>query len=217
MVMSPVVIIGKVVYDATTATPPLRPMSDTNITDFAFRVTFDLTSDENVWSGLAGAVPFSLVRTGFDQMAVQRFMAARTLRDAKRIALAGPLFVLLFFFVADCAGIAIIYWFRDCDPLLRGDIESYDQERASSYFCVELCALLLTACGSSGAKAWSSSLVEDPADEGSNLRHSAWGDSEVDWSKWVKVAELRYVRPLSPAAMLNPMVYGADLRQMCRS
>nr|XP_054933939.1 putative sodium-dependent multivitamin transporter [Dermacentor andersoni] len=90
-------------------------------------VTLDLTSDENVWSGLAGAVPFSLVRTGFDQMAVQRFMAARTLRDAKRIAVAGPLFVLLFFFVADCAGIAIIYWFRDCDPLLRGAIKSYDQ------------------------------------------------------------------------------------------
>ncbi|XP_070382666.1 sodium/iodide cotransporter-like [Dermacentor albipictus] len=127
MVMSPIVIIGKVVYDATTATPPLRPMSDTNITDFAFRVTLDLTSDENVWSGLAGAVPFCLVRTGFDQMAVQRFMAARTLRDAKRIALAGPLFVLFFFIVADCGGIAIIYWFRDCDPLLRGAIKSYDQ------------------------------------------------------------------------------------------
>nr|XP_050046800.2 sodium/iodide cotransporter-like [Dermacentor andersoni] len=127
MVMSPIVIIGKVLYDSTIATPPLRPISDINITDLAFRVTLDLTNEENVWSGLAGAVPFSLVRTGFDQMAVQRFMAARTLRDAKRIALAGPLFVLVFFFLGDCTGIAMIYWFRDCDPLLRGAIQSYDQ------------------------------------------------------------------------------------------
>ncbi|KAK8779770.1 hypothetical protein V5799_018889 [Amblyomma americanum] len=102
-------------------------MTDANLTDFWFRTSFDATNDENFWSGMAGALAFSFVRTGFDQMAVQRFMAARTLREAKGIAIAGPLFVFVFFFLGDCTGIAIIYWFRDCDPVLRGSITSYDQ------------------------------------------------------------------------------------------
>ncbi|KAL1418003.1 hypothetical protein MTO96_005989 [Rhipicephalus appendiculatus] len=127
MFLSPIVIIAKVLYDSSSVAPPLRPMSNANITDFAFRVNFDITTDENLWSGLAGALPFSLVRTGLDQMAVQRFMAARTLRDAKRIALAGPLLVLFFFFLGECTAVAIMYWFRDCDPVMRGAIKSYDE------------------------------------------------------------------------------------------
>ncbi|XP_075532309.1 sodium/iodide cotransporter-like isoform X2 [Dermacentor variabilis] len=127
MFLSPIVIIAKVLYDSSNVTPPLRPMSDANITDFAFRMNLDITTDENFWSGMAGALPFCLVRTGLDQMAVQRFMAARTLRDAKRIALAGPLLVLLFFVLGECTAIAIMYWFRDCDPLIRGIIKSYDE------------------------------------------------------------------------------------------
>ncbi|XP_037582048.1 sodium/iodide cotransporter-like [Dermacentor silvarum] len=127
MFLSPIVIIAKVLYDSLSVTPPLRPMSNANITDFAFRMNFDITTDENFWSGMAGALPFSLVRTGLDQMAVQRFMAARTLRDAKRIALAGPLLVLFFFFLGECTAIVIMYWFRDCDPVLRGAIKSYDE------------------------------------------------------------------------------------------
>ncbi|KAL3199993.1 hypothetical protein MRX96_013385 [Rhipicephalus microplus] len=103
MFFSPIVIIIKVLYDANTVTPPLRPMSDVNVTEMAFRLTFDITNDENLWSGFAGALPFGFVRTGFDQMVVQRFMAARTIRQAKVIALA------------------------DCDPVLRGAIKSYDQ------------------------------------------------------------------------------------------
>ncbi|XP_077492211.1 sodium-coupled monocarboxylate transporter 1-like [Amblyomma americanum] len=127
MVLSPLVIISKVIYDSNFVSPPLRPMTDANLTDFWFRTSFDATNDENFWSGMAGALAFSFVRTGFDQMAVQRFMAARTLREAKGIAIAGPLFVFVFFFLGDCTGIAIIYWFRDCDPVLRGSITSYDQ------------------------------------------------------------------------------------------
>ncbi|KAH8030739.1 hypothetical protein HPB51_011539 [Rhipicephalus microplus] len=127
MFLSPIVIIAKVLYDSSSVTPTLRPMSDANITDFAFRVNFDITTDENLWSGLAGALPFSLVRTGLDQMAVQRFMAARTLRDAKRIAVAGPLLVLFFFFLGECTAVAIMYWYRDCDPVMRGVIDSYDE------------------------------------------------------------------------------------------
>ncbi|KAL1417998.1 hypothetical protein MTO96_005985 [Rhipicephalus appendiculatus] len=127
MFFSPIVIIAKVLYDANTVTPPLRPMSDANVTEFAFRLTFDVTNDENLWSGIAGALPFGFVRTGFDQMVVQRFMAARTIRQAKVIALAGPIFVLVYFIIGELTGVSIIYWFRDCDPVLRGAIKSYDQ------------------------------------------------------------------------------------------
>ncbi|KAH8030737.1 hypothetical protein HPB51_011537 [Rhipicephalus microplus] len=115
MFFSPIVIIIKVLYDANTVTPPLRPMSDVNVTEMAFRLTFDITNDENLWSGFAGALPFGFVRTGFDQMVVQR------------IALAGPIFVLVYFIIGELTGVSIIYWFRDCDPVLHGAIKSYDQ------------------------------------------------------------------------------------------
>ncbi|KAL1447473.1 hypothetical protein MTO96_044277 [Rhipicephalus appendiculatus] len=37
-----------------------------------------------MWTALVACIPHSLVRLGCDQMAVQRFMAARTAREAKR-------------------------------------------------------------------------------------------------------------------------------------
>ncbi|KAK8759349.1 hypothetical protein V5799_003017 [Amblyomma americanum] len=60
-------------------------------------------------------------------MSVQRFMAARSLRAAKRTTVAGSHFILFFFLMAVFAGVAIIYWYRDCDPLVKGVIKSYDQ------------------------------------------------------------------------------------------
>ncbi|XP_070379545.1 sodium/iodide cotransporter-like isoform X2 [Dermacentor albipictus] len=127
MLASPAIIIGKVIYDSGSASPPLRPMSDLNVTEYILRTNVDLTSDENVWTALAGALPYSLARTGFDQMAVQRFMAARTLREAKRIVITGALFVLSFFALAAFGALAIVYWYRDCDPVLAGVIRSFDQ------------------------------------------------------------------------------------------
>nr|XP_037286776.1 putative sodium-dependent multivitamin transporter isoform X1 [Rhipicephalus microplus] len=60
-------------------------------------------------------------------MVVQRFMAARSEHDAKRIAVVSSVFVVFFFFVIGVAGGTIIYWYRDCDPLLSGAIKNYDQ------------------------------------------------------------------------------------------
>lgn len=48
------------------------------------RANLDLTLDENIWSCFIGGLPYIFVRVGFDQMVVQRFMAARTVQDAKR-------------------------------------------------------------------------------------------------------------------------------------
>ncbi|KAK8776209.1 hypothetical protein V5799_030446 [Amblyomma americanum] len=102
-------------------------MSDFNATQYFLRGGFDVTTDDNTWTVLATCAPYALVRMAFDQMAVQRFMAARTLKEAKSIPIAGSLFLLLFFAVVAAAALAIIYWYRDCDPLLYGAITSYDQ------------------------------------------------------------------------------------------
>ncbi|KAL1480051.1 hypothetical protein MTO96_051361 [Rhipicephalus appendiculatus] len=65
MFLSPIVIMAKVLCDASWVTPPLRPVMDANSTDFAFRLSFDITNDENVWSGIAGGlavVPYYMMK-----------------------------------------------------------------------------------------------------------------------------------------------------------
>ncbi|XP_077491788.1 sodium-coupled monocarboxylate transporter 1-like [Amblyomma americanum] len=135
MLASPLIIIGKIIYDSGSVDPPLRPLSDFDVTHSMLRTEFDLTSDENVWSGLAGTLPFCLVRVGFDQMPVQRFMAAKTLRQARWVAVAGAACVLSFFALVILGAVAMLYWYRDCDPLLAGAITTYD--RIVPYFIKE--------------------------------------------------------------------------------
>ncbi|XP_077489859.1 putative sodium-dependent multivitamin transporter isoform X2 [Amblyomma americanum] len=127
MLASPLTIIGKVLYDRTGVSPPLRPISDINLTDVVLRANFDVSTDENILSAVIAALPYVLVRMGVDQMAVQRYMAARSLRDARRIVVGGVLSVVAFFIIVAVSSAAIIYWYRDCDPVLHGDIKSYDQ------------------------------------------------------------------------------------------
>ncbi|XP_075725211.1 putative sodium-dependent multivitamin transporter [Rhipicephalus microplus] len=127
MFLAPLTIIVKVLYDSSHVEPALRPMSDLNVTEYMFRVNLNLTLDENIWSCFIGGLPYIFVRVGFDQMVVQRFMAARSEHDAKRIAVVSSVFVVFFFFIIGVAGGTIIYWYRDCDPLLSGAIKNYDQ------------------------------------------------------------------------------------------
>ncbi|XP_070379719.1 putative sodium-dependent multivitamin transporter [Dermacentor albipictus] len=127
MFIAPLTIIAKVLYDSGRVDPPLRPMRDLNVTEYMFRSNLDMTLDENIWSCFIGGLPYIFVRVGLDQMVVQRFMAARTVQDAKRIAIVSSVFVVFFFFLVGVAGGTIIYWYRDCDPLLSGAIKSYDQ------------------------------------------------------------------------------------------
>ncbi|KAK8766893.1 hypothetical protein V5799_006331 [Amblyomma americanum] len=127
MLASPIVITGKIIYDSGSASPPLRPLNDFNFTNYMLRTNLDLASDENVWSSLVGGLPFSLVRTGFDQMAVQRFIAARTLRQAKWISVGGPAGFALFQILVGLGSVSLIYWYRDCDPLLAGAITTQDE------------------------------------------------------------------------------------------
>ncbi|XP_065280772.1 sodium-coupled monocarboxylate transporter 2-like [Dermacentor albipictus] len=127
MFLSPLTITAKVVYDSKYVTQPLRPISDMNVTEYMFRMNVDITSDDNFWTCLIGGLPYILVRMGFDQMVVQRYMAASNVRAAKIIAMAGAVFVLFFFLLVAIAAVCIIYWYRDCDPYVSGDISSYDQ------------------------------------------------------------------------------------------
>ncbi|XP_075726105.1 sodium/iodide cotransporter-like [Rhipicephalus microplus] len=90
-------------------------------------MNFDITSDDNFWSCLIGGLPYIMVRMGFDQMVVQRYMAARNLRSAKTIAITGAAFVLFFFLLIAIAAVYLIQWYRDCDPYVIGAISSYDQ------------------------------------------------------------------------------------------
>ncbi|KAL3211385.1 hypothetical protein MRX96_052054 [Rhipicephalus microplus] len=90
-------------------------------------MNLDITSDDNFWSCLIGGLPYIMVRMGFDQMVVQRYMAARNLRSAKTIAITGAAFVLFFFLLIAIAAVYLIQWYRDCDPYVIGEISSYDQ------------------------------------------------------------------------------------------
>ncbi|KAH8032833.1 hypothetical protein HPB51_003047 [Rhipicephalus microplus] len=45
-------------------------------------------------------------------------------------AVVGTLLVLFYYAVASSLGVALIYWFRDCDPMMTGAITSYDQGAA---------------------------------------------------------------------------------------
>ncbi|KAK8785379.1 hypothetical protein V5799_008258 [Amblyomma americanum] len=94
MFASPIVIIGKVIYDSSSASPPLRPLSDFNLTEYMFRIS------------VAGASSFA------------------------------------FFILLDAFGaLALIYWYRDCDPLLAGAIRSHDQ--GAAWTCLLICAVQL--------------------------------------------------------------------------
>ncbi|XP_077508495.1 putative sodium-dependent multivitamin transporter [Amblyomma americanum] len=127
MIASPVTIIAKVIYDSSGVSPPLRPMADFNVNQYLVGGHFVMSSDDNTWTVLAASAPYALLRASFDHMAVQRFMAARTLSDAQWIAAKGALYLALVFALIALAALALIYWYRDCDPLLYGAITSYDQ------------------------------------------------------------------------------------------
>ncbi|KAM7304201.1 sodium-coupled monocarboxylate transporter 1 [Ixodes scapularis] len=127
VLLAPITIITKVLYDSYYKDVRLRPLSDMNWKAFAFESSFDLTKEENVWACLFGLSTMYVYRGGIDQMIVQRYLAARNLKDAQRTAKVGTLLLFCYYATAACLGLVMVYWFRDCDPLLSGAITSYDQ------------------------------------------------------------------------------------------
>ncbi|XP_070384331.1 sodium-coupled monocarboxylate transporter 1-like isoform X6 [Dermacentor albipictus] len=127
VLLAPATIMIKIAYDAHMKDLTLRPFSDFAVKTFMFESSFDFTKDENVWACLIGLSTMYIYRGGVDQMIVQRFLASRNLKEAQRTAVVGTVLVLIYYGVASSLGVALIYWFRDCDPMLTGAIRSYDQ------------------------------------------------------------------------------------------
>ncbi|KAL1476563.1 hypothetical protein MTO96_018402 [Rhipicephalus appendiculatus] len=180
-----VYFVLSVVYDSSHVTPPLRPITDFNITEYMFRMNMDITSDDTFWSCLIGGLPYIVVRMGFDQMVVQRYMAARTLRAAKIIAVAGAAFVVLFFLLVTISAAYIIYWYRDCDPFVRGDISNYDQLFLSLYASASgpFAGLILLAISSPWV----------------NAKGAAWSSMAVCLLQlWHAVGKSFFTEPLAP-------------------
>ncbi|KAM7304195.1 putative sodium-dependent multivitamin transporter isoform X1 [Ixodes scapularis] len=59
--------------------------------------------------------------------AVQRYLAARTLKDARRTAWIGTAMISVYFIINMALGLVMTYWYRGCDPELSGEISTHDQ------------------------------------------------------------------------------------------
>lgn len=127
ILMAPVTVIAKVFYDSRNTDVVLRPLSDFNLREYAFRMNLDFTSDENFWSCFLGLLIHNLLRTGIDQSVVQRYMASRSLKDAKRTMCIGVFLNTFYMTIIGLMAMALIYWYRDCDPVLAGAIRKYDE------------------------------------------------------------------------------------------
>ncbi|KAH7934942.1 hypothetical protein HPB52_002434 [Rhipicephalus sanguineus] len=105
--------------------PVLYELRVTSI--FEVTTEFDFTTDETVWAAFLGAFPVQLMRVGLDQVIAQRFLAARSLKQARIVALGGVILLAYCYTLHTLTGLAMVYWYRDCDPVLSGSITRYDQ------------------------------------------------------------------------------------------
>ncbi|KAG0417809.1 hypothetical protein HPB47_005338 [Ixodes persulcatus] len=84
ILMAPITIVGKVIYDSYHRGINHHSDMQDNIEKYIWNSQLNFREDENVWAYLVGMLASSLYREGLDQTVVQRFLAARCLRDARR-------------------------------------------------------------------------------------------------------------------------------------
>ncbi|KAM7304175.1 sodium-coupled monocarboxylate transporter 2 [Ixodes scapularis] len=125
--LAPVTIIIKVIYDAHKESVKLEPLEKWDTRPYFLDISLDFTKDENVWACLVGLLGVHIYVMGLEQMTVQRYAAARSLKDAKRVALTAALVTSVFHLLRAITAFALIYWYRNCDPLTTGDIVTVDQ------------------------------------------------------------------------------------------
>ncbi|CAN8001815.1 unnamed protein product, partial [Ixodes hexagonus] len=123
----PIVIIGMFVYDVASNSTHLRQMTNYDVRKYIFNTNFNFTDDETVWACLFGLISTSFYRTYLDQMVAQRYLAAKTLADAKRITHLGALLTNFSYILFGMMSAILIYWYKDCDPILIGAISRPDQ------------------------------------------------------------------------------------------
>ncbi|CAN8021582.1 unnamed protein product [Ixodes persulcatus] len=128
ILVCPLTILIKIAYDSTFQEGlNLRPITDINLKPYLFEASFDLTNDENVWANLIGLIAGHTYRMGMDQMVIQRYAAARSVADAQRTVLISTLLLVTSFFFLGSVAMALVFWYRDCDPLLSGAIRKIEQ------------------------------------------------------------------------------------------
>ncbi|XP_077561122.1 sodium-coupled monocarboxylate transporter 2-like isoform X2 [Haemaphysalis longicornis] len=127
ILIAPLTVIAKIAVESSSHTSTIQPLEDFKIKDYIANFSFDLTNDETVWSCFFGASAIAVYRLCFDQVLVQRQLACRTLKEAKRATLTGTFVLLGVQALLTAMGFALVIWFRGCDPGLLGDINSIEQ------------------------------------------------------------------------------------------
>ncbi|CAN7989810.1 unnamed protein product [Ixodes pacificus] len=125
--VAPATIIIKVVVDSYGGTKKLTPLSELNTSVYFLDTSLDFTKDENLWACLIAIVGFHLYFLCLEQMLVQRSMSCRSLKEAQRTSYSGILLMVFFHILRSFTALALIYWYRNCDPLLTGEITKVDQ------------------------------------------------------------------------------------------
>ncbi|XP_037570538.2 sodium-coupled monocarboxylate transporter 2-like [Dermacentor silvarum] len=127
MLFAPATVIAKVIIDMNASYGTFQPVTDFDLRAFVGNFTLDFSHDETVWAAFFGSVATAIYRVGLDQAVVQRCMASRTLAEAQRMIQVGTFLLVTAYAVQLSMSLAIIFWFRGCDPQLRGAIASHDQ------------------------------------------------------------------------------------------
>ncbi|XP_077485576.1 sodium-coupled monocarboxylate transporter 2-like isoform X2 [Amblyomma americanum] len=127
ILIAPTTIIAKILMDSFSSNSTIQPVGDLDAKKYVADYSFDLTRDENIWSYVLGTAALALYRMCMDQMVVQRFLASRTLKDAKRTVVTGTFLLFLVYSVGLLVGVSLTIWYRGCDPGLSGAITSLDQ------------------------------------------------------------------------------------------
>ncbi|XP_077539343.1 sodium-coupled monocarboxylate transporter 1-like [Haemaphysalis longicornis] len=127
VLVAPTAFIFKIVVDCLSPNSTIQPLADFQLKKYVADFTLDFTNDENVWSCLWGTSALAIYRLSLDQVVVQRQLACRTLREAKRTVFTGAILLVLMYTGTCSMGFALIVWFRGCDPALLGEITSIDQ------------------------------------------------------------------------------------------
>ncbi|XP_077539099.1 sodium-coupled monocarboxylate transporter 2-like isoform X1 [Haemaphysalis longicornis] len=127
ILIAPAALLAKISIDSLSESASIKPLTDFSASKYFADFSLDLTRDENVWSYVFGLSASTLCRMCFDQVIVQRQLACRTLKEAKRTAVTGTALLLVMYVFTHAMGFALIVWFRGCDPGLLGDIKGMDQ------------------------------------------------------------------------------------------
>jgi solute:Na+ symporter, SSS family len=158
-----------------------------------FRGAWDLSDPYTIWAGLIGGACLSLGTHGTDQMMVQRYLAARSQRDATKALVLSGLAVFVQFALFLGIGIALACFFQQFPPAVP--IESGD--KAFAMFIVGqlpsgLVGLTLAAVFAAVMSTLASSLNSSAAvainDFGPSRQAAVTGERRVRWCQAATVA-----------------------------